>query len=176
MRTQKVAGLLTFVALSLLGVDGRAFASANERTPIPSPLVEHEAEQLVRVITDDMSRDAVREGTATGVRCSVYAAPRLTSAYLFYRCEFVGASPETASTLAGNYLVNRWTAEVWDFGPIERVTGSNLERLQAKLRRHHAISEQVMQRYTDAPFFDDERSTTSNYCVNPPAGGRSSAS
>jgi hypothetical protein len=52
------------------------------------------------------------------------------------------------------------------------VTGSNLEKLQAKLRRQHAISQKVMKRFTDAPFFEvDDKPSTSNYCVNLPAGG-----
>jgi hypothetical protein len=172
MRVREVMGLLTSVALLLLRVDGGGVASAGEQTSAPSLLSDHEAELLLRVVTAEARRDVVREGTASGVRCGRYEPPRLTSTYFIYRCEFVGATPETASTLVGNYLVNRWTAEVWDFGPIERVTGLTLEKLQAKLRRQHAISQDVMKRYTDAPFFEvDDRSSTSNYCVNLPAGG-----
>ena len=113
-----------------------------------------EAKQLLYIVTSGMRHQVIRAGTATGVECLQFDAAHRTSAYFYYRCQFVGTSPETGSNLAAYYLVNIWTAEVRDSLEGERVTGSDLEKLQIKPRQKHGITKEVMQRYTDAPSYD----------------------
>jgi hypothetical protein len=147
---------LLLVPILLLSsiVVGHRLALAGELGSKPSPLIDVEAKQLLYIVTSGMRHQVIRAGTATGVECSRFDAAHLTSSYFYYRCEFVGTSPETGSNLAAYYLVNIWTAEVRDFPETERVTGSDLEKLQIKLRQKHGITKEVMQRYTDAPSYD----------------------
>ena len=154
MQVRRHTLLLVPVMVSASIIAGHMLAMAGGPGSKPSPLIDVEARQLLYVVTSGMRHQVIRAGTATGVECSRFEAAHRTSAYFYYRCEFVGTSPETASNLAAYCLVNIWTAEVRDPVDNERVTGSDLEKLQNKLRQKHGINKEVMERYADAPSYD----------------------
>jgi len=148
MNANRSLSARAFFVTLLLGLASPALRSADQtRSPSHSPLALHEAEILIYVLP--VAVDLRKAGNDVAWRLQPNPSDNSDDYFHFWAVES-GASG-SASPNVGHYAVNRWTGDVWDDVLESPVTGPELERIQAILRKAHGIDARVISDYRSRP-------------------------
>lgn len=123
-----------------------------QTTCSPSVLSRHEAQGLLRVIPEALAASKVG-GKLSVVDWSPGPHYRLDEFY-FYELLSTKSPPTTplGNGVIGYFGVNKFTGQVVELNsPDPAVQGTNLERMQTRLRAQHCIGRDFVRKYQDIP-------------------------